>query len=93
MDALAYSTVHFKKTDYQQISQQLSLQSQRQIRVKVQTFMCAHIPRNLDPLAKKLEEENHISTEQSQKWLCVLESLWAFSRAIPCKGSALHITD
>lgn len=88
MDALAYSMVNFKKIDYQQISQQLSLQSQRQIRVKVQTFICAHIPRDLDPLAKKLKKESHISTEQSQKQLCMLGSLQAFYRATPRKGSA-----
>lgn len=47
MDASVYST------DYQQVSQQLSLQSQRQIKVKVQNFLCAQIPRSLSSVSGK----------------------------------------
>lgn len=47
MDASVYST------DYQQVSQQLSVQSQRQIKVKEQNFTCAQIPRSLSSVPGK----------------------------------------
>lgn len=47
MDASVYST------DYLQVSQQLSLQSQRQIKVEVQNSLCAQIPRSLSSVPGK----------------------------------------
>lgn len=58
MDALVYSTVCFNRTDYQQISQQLSLQ--RQKRVKVQNLICAQIPKRPGSLSSVLGKETKV---------------------------------